>query len=344
MKTPVCTRPASTVYRLEGYVSDYLQGVVDQWLIPAPASNPGMLRLTGDSVVADEIELSTFNSVVGLHSRSGRWVTYNTPMDGIRKAGAHDIVFQAREGTPELNCCSVNGPRGLGMISDWALMRDGDGLMLNWFGPGKIVTVLDGTEIELRQVTEYPRKGKVILEVTPGEVTPRRRKEFGLALRVPYWSRKTRVRVNGVGVRGVLPGRYLVLRRRWRRGDTVEIDLDFSLHYWAGERECAGKTSIYRGPILLTYGRRLNAMDPDRIPELDAIGLKAKLAAKSGRHHEPYVMLDCTATDGSRLRLCDFGSAGEGGSPYISWLKVRNVAACAFSRKNPLRTARAKPL
>jgi DUF1680 family protein len=40
-----------------------------------------MLRLTGNSIVADELELSTINSVVGLHSATGRWATYNTPMD-----------------------------------------------------------------------------------------------------------------------------------------------------------------------------------------------------------------------------------------------------------------------
>ena len=41
-------------------------------------------------------------------------------MDGVREASAHTIVFQARAGTPELNCCSVNGPRVLGMLGEWA--------------------------------------------------------------------------------------------------------------------------------------------------------------------------------------------------------------------------------
>ena len=75
-----------------------------------------MLRLTGDPTVADELELSTCNAALGAQAPSGRWWTYNTPMDGVRKASAHEIVFQAREGSPELNCCSVNGPRGLGML------------------------------------------------------------------------------------------------------------------------------------------------------------------------------------------------------------------------------------
>jgi DUF1680 family protein len=81
-----------------------------------------MLKLTANSIVADEIELSLLNGMLGGQSPTGRWWTYNTPMDGVKKASAHDIVFQARAGSPELNCCSVNAPRGLSMIADWGLM------------------------------------------------------------------------------------------------------------------------------------------------------------------------------------------------------------------------------
>ena len=99
-----------------------------------------MLRQSGDPLAADELELSTFNSAMGLFSPTGRWSTYNTPMDGVRKANFHDIVFQSRPGSPELNCCSVNAARGLGLLSEWALMHDAknDALVLNWYGPGQL--------------------------------------------------------------------------------------------------------------------------------------------------------------------------------------------------------------
>ena len=61
-------------------------------------------------------------------------------MDGLRRASAHSIVFQSREGTPELNCCSVNGPRMLGLIGEWGLMRRDDEVILNYYGPGAITT------------------------------------------------------------------------------------------------------------------------------------------------------------------------------------------------------------
>ena len=89
------------------------------------------LRLTGDPVAADELELSTFNGDARRPAPVGRWWTYNTPMDGVREASHHTIVFQARAGTPELNCCSVNGPRGLGMLSEWAVIQTDEGLAVS---------------------------------------------------------------------------------------------------------------------------------------------------------------------------------------------------------------------
>ncbi|MHB8520892.1 MAG: beta-L-arabinofuranosidase domain-containing protein [Limisphaerales bacterium] len=294
-----------------------------------------MLRLTGDSIVADEIELSTLNSVVGLHSPTGRWVTYNTPMDGTRKASAHDIVFQARAGSPELNCCSVNGARGFGMISDWALMASGDGLILNWYGPSTMTARLaSGIPLELTQETDYPQNNRVRLRVAPGRPV-----RFALKLRIPHWSRTTRVKLNGLPVEAVPPGRYLALDRTWKRGDTVEVEFDFSLHFWAGQRECANKVSVYRGPILLTYDRRFNEMDPDQVPSLDAAALSGKRVA-SGDWLPPMLLLEFAAADGRPVRLCDFGSAGSGGSPYRSWLDVKGISGAEFSRANPLRTCR----
>jgi len=296
-----------------------------------------MLRLTGNPVVADELELSTLNSVVGLHSPTGRWVTYNTPMDGVKKASAHDIVFQAREGSPELNCCSVNGARGFGIISDWALMADPEGLVLNWLGDSTFSAGLpSGGTVTLRQETDYPRDSRIRLHVSPS-----RPERFALKLRIPGWSAATVVKLNGRAVTDVVAGKYLALNRKWQRGDVVDVNLDFSLHFWAGERECRDKTSIYRGPILLTYDRRFNRMDPSEIPALDARPLEGKVIDSTERM-PPVLLVEFNAIDGQKVRLCDFGSAGTTGSPYRSWLPVKNVRPREFNPSNPLRSSRAE--
>lgn len=292
-----------------------------------------MLRMTGESIIADELELATLNSIVGLHSPTGRWVTYNTPMDGTRKASAHDIVFQARAGSPELNCCSVNGARGFGMISDWAFMENERGVVVNWYGPCLMETGSKSVlSVKLRQETDYPRGERVMLRV---ERAPRN--ESALFFRIPHWSKKTTVKVNGKAIEGVQPGKYLEINRRWKSGDIVELMFDFSLQYWAGERECANKVSIYRGPLLLTYDRRFNDIDPDDLPPLDGDTLRGKVLKSEG-WFAPILLIEFTAKDQRKLALCDFGSAGSGGSPYRSWLKVENVAATSFSRTNPRRT------
>ncbi len=294
-----------------------------------------MLRLSGNSVVADELELSTLNSVMGLHSPNGRWVTYNTPMDGVRKASAHEIVFQARAGSPELNCCSVNGSRGFGMISDWALMKSGHGLVLNWYGPCTIESQLaSGNRVILEQETDYPLNGRVQIRLKLDKS-----ETFPLRLRIPYWSRSTRVGVNGKEINGVQPAQYLVLERKWKSDDIVVIELDFSLHFWQGEKECADKVSIFRGPVLLTYDRRFNDMDPDQVPACDAASMTGTLM-QSKEWLPPMLLIQYKAKDGRLLRLCDFASAGVGGSPYRSWLEVTNVAPAGYSKTNPLRSGR----
>ena len=89
-----------------------------------------MLKLTGNSLVADEIELTTLNANIGGQSPSGSWWTFTTPMEGIKEASAHTINFQCRAGSPELNCCSVNGPRGMVLLSEWVLLRSKEGSCL----------------------------------------------------------------------------------------------------------------------------------------------------------------------------------------------------------------------
>jgi DUF1680 family protein len=279
-----------------------------------------MLRLTGDSTVADEIELTLYNSAQGSMHPSGRWWTYNTPMRGWRLSSADQIQFQAHPGGPELNCCNANAPRPLGLVRDWALTTGPDGLALNHYGAGTITVPLPGGgEVTLEQETEYPLEGAVLLRVTPDQ--PR---EFALRLRIPAWSRETKVAVNGEPV-SAQAGTYLSLRRRWQSGDQVRIDLDFSPRYWAGREDCAGMIALYRGPLLLAWDQRFSDCEEGELPALDASSLCLERLGYRGPGPQPLLLAEARDGQGRAVVLCDFAGAGAAGNPYTSWLPANDA-------------------
>jgi DUF1680 family protein len=283
------------------------------------------LRLTGDSTIADDLELATFNAVAGAQHPSGQWCTYNTPINGVRGPSHAQIAFQARPGAMYLNCCSVNGPRGFGMLSEWGMMCNAEGLAVNYYGPMQAeVALADGAPVKIRQTTEYPLQGKVQLAIDlPAE------KAFTLSLRIPSWSPQTVVLLNGQPTGKAKPGEYLKLARTWRSGDQVTMQLDLGLRYESGDLEQAGNVSLYRGPILLCADDRFQAADSNKI----AVGRlqEAKIApiddaiAKAAGPYRPWLMLDVPTTQGKRMRLVDFASAGATGRNYRSWLPAADA-------------------
>jgi len=156
----------------------------------------------------------------------------------------------------------------------------------------------------------------------------------------------------------VTPGAYLCLERHWSPGDVIRLELDMSLHAWPGERECAGSASLYRGPILLAFDHRYNlpwaaGSEPKvreidewtgrlgydlRIPMLNAQRLGERLAIWED-WLPPLLLLNVMAENDETVHLCDFGSAGQAGTPYQSWLPMENLPhSTAFSPRHPLRS------
>ena len=314
-----------------------------------------MLKMTSNSLAADELELSLYNSITGMHSSTGRWACYDTPMNGVRRASAQSSVFQSREGSPELNCCSVNSPRGFGFLSEWAVMSIPNGIIINYYGESEISTSLPtGENLTVIQQTDYPFDGKIKLEIKLDKPTT-----TILKLRIPQWSEHTEMSVNNAQLDNVTSGKYTVIEREWQNGDIIDIQFDMSLHFWKGEKECKGLASIYYGPILLTYDLRYNlsnsfSTDPQTrdiekwnpancmidIPELDIDSVEYK-KINYDQWLPPQLLFEFVSSNGKKVRLCDFGSAGEAGTPYCSWLPfTKGPSSVEFSNLKPLRTCR----
>ena len=136
----------------------------------------------------------------------------------------------------------------------------------------------------------------------------------------------------------VRPGQYRVLDRTWEPDDRIHIEFDFRFHFWAKDG-APSTASIYRGPILLAYDPRFNANS--EMPTLRAKGLAGR-RIEPDSWLKPCLLMEFTAEDGRAVRLCDFGSAGNAGHAYRSWLPVtfEKPPKCEFSQENPLRSVR----
>ena len=301
------------------------------------ATSVDALRLGGTPQVVDDLELATFNGMLGAQHPSGNWWTYNTPMNGVREASDDTIVFQSRAGTPELNCCSVNAPRGLGMLTEWAVMRGekDNALVVNYLGSMTVKLKLrDGTPVCLVQKGNYPLGQAVVTRIALADP-----KEFPLRIHIPGWAneREVRVTVNGKAVPKAIAGGYLSLVRQWKDDDVVAVSIPMDLRYVPGDMDQSGRMSVYRGPLLLAYDVAWNDFDEDLLPALSPEDLKRatvrfperdEKAELLGRY-TPWLFVEIPFSDkeGQKrtLRLCDFATAGCIGSHYVSWLPGKNL-------------------
>lgn len=261
------------------------------------------LYLSGRCDVADQLESAHYNAILGSFSPSGRWSTYNTPMDGVRNANFHDIHFQCRPGSPELNCCSVNAPRAIGLFADWAITEDEKGTYINTYEPLKGRSS-HGVSVAVEGA--YPAPGQV-------RVTAVSDTAADLLLRIPAWSKHTRVLLDGQTILPVA-GEYLALHRRWQ-GETIDLQFDFTPYTTDGGGEYQDKKSIYCGPLLLGCDLADNGgLDWDNLP-----AVSMTLLQKTAPITENGAM-GLRLPNGMVLR--PFADLGWSGSRYKTWLAV----------------------
>jgi hypothetical protein len=212
------------------------------------------LRMTGNSLAADLLDLSTWNELFAAQHPSGRWWTYDTPMNGVV-----DTNYQGYSRIPgyiflspwqadnvyhdldEFSCCAANSARGIGILSYWAVMKNSEGNpVINFYAPYNVQFKLnDGTVLALNQVTTFPEGNTVQLNINIAQS-----KQFSVVLRIPQWSKNTTVTVNGQPVSNVKPGQYLNINRTWANSDVVELVFDMSLRHWTGEISKTGRAAL----------------------------------------------------------------------------------------------------
>lgn len=204
-----------------------------------------MLKLTSalfadepDAAYTDYAERALWNHILASQSQETGMVCYFVPL----RAGAKK-PFQGPEA---FTCCSGSGMENHARYAEYIYARSDDSLWVNQF----ISSELDWTEkgLRIRQVTELPEKGKTRLEISCGE--PR---EFSLKIRHPHWALEGffEVTINGEAqTHDSQPSSYVTLKRTWRDGDVVEVDMPMPLRTESmpDNENCI---AAFLGPILL---------------------------------------------------------------------------------------------
>jgi DUF1680 family protein len=203
-----------------------------------------LLRLTGDSKRADQMEVSLYNALLGAMMPHGEWWSYDSPLTGER--------LPSRQQGAQLSCCVSSGPRGLLLTPEWAVMSGPAAeVVVNLYCPGTAAVKLpNGKKLMIVQETGYPVTGLVTLTVQPEEPS-----SFALKLRIPEWSRQTALKVNGEPVK-CQPGSYATIKRKWQANDNVTLELDLRGRIIRAPSG-APQQAVMRGPIVLAFDNRL---------------------------------------------------------------------------------------
>ena len=214
-----------------------------------------MLQLDPDGRYADGMERALYNAVACGLSLDGTRYFYNCPLGSrglggfFRAGGAQGGLSHHRSEWFGCACCPSNVIRLLPQVGGFLYTHGNRGIHVNLYAAGTAKLKLPATDVTLRQETDYPWEGKVRITVAAREPA-----EFDVLLRIPGWCRAATVKVNGTRVgRPAVHKGYARLRRRWGRGDVIDLDLPMPVERRTsppGVRANAGRVALQRGPLV----------------------------------------------------------------------------------------------
>jgi uncharacterized protein len=222
-----------------------------------------------DAKFADLYEESLYNALLGSMDLEGKNFYYQNPLTtrGPRYPW---------HGCP---CCVGNIPRVLLMLPTWAYVKDAQNLYVNLFIGSKVtVPGIAGTDVEMVQDTDYPWSGDVRITVNPKEA-----KAFAIRIRVPnrevselYSNTPSAngirsLKVNGQVIQPTVQKGYAIIRRTWRPGDRIDLDLPMQVQRVKAIHDIEatrGQVALRYGPLI--YSAEAVDQDLDKILSPDA--------------------------------------------------------------------------
>jgi hypothetical protein len=255
-----------------------------------------LLRVTGDAHYGDSMERVMYNTVLGAKQlqpggRSFYYSDYNFEGTKVYYANAWP-------------CCSGTLPQVAADYKISTYFRDENGVVVNLYIPSTLRWVQNGARFTLTQADSYPFAEQVEFTLTATHSA-----EFSLAFRIPGWTGNgASLRVNGKRVSSlVVPGSFASVRRTWKNGDRIELELPMPMRLEAVDSQHPKTVALLCGPLVL-FAITSSAPTVTRAQLLSATRSK-----KDGAEWT-------VQAETGPLRLLPFPSIGE--EPYSTYLNV----------------------
>jgi len=277
-----------------------------------------VMRITGDSAPADYMEKYIYNGLLGAMKPTGDGFSYVNLLNGCKVT--NEGWGWKFNGLP-VTCCNLNGPMGLAYIPYAAAMSSAEGPVVNFFQAADIVTSSpSGAKVGIKISGDFPMSGIVKVKVSLEDP-----EEFALRVRIPDWSSKTVLRVNGEEEKAT-PGTYAVLKREWKTGDEVALDLDMRCRLVEGpkgsNRKGDNMVALVRGPVVLARDENVDKgyNDPVAIASEDGyVTLTPEKSTKGAR-----MQFKVPLKDGGFISMVDYASVDNwDGSKVRTWLPAK---------------------
>lgn len=228
-----------------------------------------MNQLLGNGKYMDEFERVIYNNLLSGVSQSGDHYFYENPLI------AHDHKRWAWHSCP---CCPPMFLKLVSALPGYIYASDSAGIYVNLFiGSEYKGAVGNKGNIALKQETQYPWKGVSNIKVTPGKESL-----FTISVRIPGWAQGVEnhlglyhsavaqpvtLQVNGEQVAVQPKEGYVSIKRRWKKGDVISIQLPMQprlIFPNDSVKTISGKAAIASGPVIYSI-ESVDNKDADKI-------------------------------------------------------------------------------
>ena len=298
-----------------------------------------MLAASGEARFTDVMERALYNGINSGMSLDGTTYCYRNPLafdPSGDSSDRHSPEGKIRNPWYDTTCCPPNLERTLASLPGYFYSTSKDGVYVHFYDNSEMNWHLhDGTGLKIEQRTNYPWDGDISMTVSPEAPS-----EFTVYIRIPGWSVKNAVKVNGTPLNGAKSGEYLAIRRRWSANDKVELSFDMTTHLLKANpavNEDRGRVAFQRGPIVFC----MEHLDqPNQGDHKNLTGYRVDIAENTAAQFEPHLLdgvmvLDHPGYVSSNQISSLYYSAKTMEKPQERPISVRLIPYYAWASRNP---------